>query len=232
MDFIYIGKILFTLLFGIFLGAVSTIPVGAVQLQVIKRSMGGHLRAAILTAAGSVTSDMIYGILTLFGFGYFLAKKGVQIGIYVFGIIVLSYLLVKMYRERHDMLHKEPHVITYRGRVSFLEGFTLAISNPGMVVWWVIGYRFYLDLNLFSPVTAGIKVLFIAAACIGLGGYLMVISLIINRVKKSFSGRFLYRANMFIIVVLVFVVIYFIIKFLCLIFGWNPAIVSAVFQGC
>lgn len=228
MDIIYIAKLLGTLLFGVFLGAVSTIPVGAVQLQVIKRSLGGHLRAAVLTAAGSVTSDMIYGILTLFGFGYFLAKREVQIGIYIFGILVLGVLLVKMYRERHDMTHKEPHVIEYHGRISFFEGFTLAISNPGMVVWWVIGYRFYLDLNLFNPVTAGVKVLFIAAACIGLGGYLIVISLIVNRVKKSFSERFLYRANMFIITVLAFLVLYFIVKFLCLIFNWNLSFISGM----
>ncbi len=228
MDIIYIGKLFGTLFFGIFLGAVSTIPVGAVQLRVIKRSLGGHLRAAVLTAAGSVTSDMILGILTLFGFGYFLAKKEVQIGIYIFGILVLTFLLMKMYRERHDMTHKEPHVIEYHGRISYLEGFTLAISNPGMIVWWVIGYRFFLDLNLFNPVTAGIKILFIASACIGLGGYLIVISVIVNRVKKSFSENFLFGANMFIIAVLGFLVLYFIVKLLCLVFNFDLGIVSGM----
>ena len=226
MDYIYIAKLAGTVVFGIFLGAVSTIPVGAVQLQVIKKSLKRHLRAAMLTAGGSVTSDAIYGILTLFGFGYFLATKEVQIGIYIFGIIVLSVLLVKMFRERHDMTHQEPHVIEYHGRISFLEGFTLAISNPGMIVWWVIGYRFYLDLNLFATVTTGIKILFITSACFGLGGYLLVISLIITRVKKSFSDNFLFRANMFITMVLGFLVIYFIIKLLCLIFNWQIGIVD------
>lgn len=228
MDYTYILKLTATAAFGIFLGAVSTIPVGAVQLQVIKRSLRGHMKSALLTAAGSVTSDLIYGILTLFGFGYFLIKKEVQIGIYIFGIVVLSILLVKMYLERHDLTHQEPHVIEYHGRISFLEGFTLAISNPGMVVWWIIGYRFYLDLNLFADITTGIKILFIAAACIGLGGYLLVISLIVNRVKKSFPDRFLFRANMFIITVLSFLVLYFIVKLLCLIFNWNIGIVSGM----
>jgi len=222
MDYIYILKIIGTILFGIFLGAVSTIPVGAVQLQVIKKAINGHLRPAILTALGSVTSVLIYGVLALFGFGYFLVRRDFQLVVYTLGIIVLSFLVIKMYRERHDMIHQEEtQVVKYRGRVSFLSGFTIAITNPGMVIWWVIGYRFFLDLNFFEQVSTGIKALFILSGCAGLGGYLIFISLFVHRVKKSFSSRFLFIANMFIVILLGIMVIYFIAKLVSLIFNLN-----------
>ena len=65
MEGIFLYKIILTILFGMLLGLVSSIPVGAVQLEVIKKTINGHIKPAIAIACGSATSDFIYGILTL-----------------------------------------------------------------------------------------------------------------------------------------------------------------------
>ena len=228
MDYIYILKLIGTAFGGILLGAISTIPIGAVQLQVIKKALSGHVRAAVLTACGSATSDFIYGILTLFGFSYLLRSLEMQVVTYSFGILVLAFILIKMYRERHVMVHQPDRPVMYHGRMSFFSGFTIAISNPGMVVWWILWYRFFLDLHLFDPVTAGIKLLFIISGCVGLGGYLIFISLFVNKMKKSFSDTVLYRANMFIISLLGILIIFFVVKLVSAIFNFDIGIGSGI----
>jgi threonine/homoserine/homoserine lactone efflux protein len=214
MEIIYILKLLATILFGAFLGAFSMIPVGAVQLQVIKKSIRGHLRAAIMTALGSATSDFIYGLLILYGFGGFMMKKNFQIIVYSAGIIVLTIALLRIYPERRHLVHQD-QTPKYHGRISFLSGFSLAITNPGMIIWWLLGYHLFLNLGLFEDPSVAIRALFLVSVCAGLGGYLIIVSLIVYRIKKSFSEKILYRANMFIIFLMSFLILYFIFKLVC-----------------
>jgi threonine/homoserine/homoserine lactone efflux protein len=75
MDLYYLLKLALTVLFGLALGAISSIPVGAVQLVVIKKALNHQIKPAIAVACGSMTSDFIYGALTLFGFGSFLHNR-------------------------------------------------------------------------------------------------------------------------------------------------------------
>ena len=216
MESYFIGKIVLTVIYGMVLGLISSIPVGAVQLEVIKKSINGHIKPAIATAAGSASSDLLYGFLTLFGFGSFLMHKDCQIAIYSLGIVILSFLLYKSIRERHYMEYKESRV-EYRKRLSFLTGFSIAISNPGMIIWWIVGFKLYLDLGIFEHVTAGIKTIFIISGCMGLGGYLVLIASILHRVQKGLSEKFLYRANTVLIFLLFILIGYFSVKLVCMI---------------
>lgn len=204
-------KLFLTALFGIVLGFLSSIPVGAVQLEVIKKTINGHLKPAIATACGSATSDLLYGILALFGFGYFLLDKDFQVAIYSIGIAVLLFLVFKSYKERAYMLQQDKPIV-YRKRLSFLTGFTIAISNPGMIIWWFVGFKLFHDFNLFEEITPGIKALFVFSGAFGLGMYLTLVALLLHKFQKSFSERFLYRANTFLMGVLLVLISYFVYK--------------------
>ena len=211
MDCVFIGKILITMLFGLMLGFLSSIPVGAVQLEVIKKTINGHTKPAIVTALGSASSDLLYGMLTLFGFGNWLLHKDFQIFIYIMGIIVLSYLMLKSYQERDYMLHEEKK-IRYNKRLSFVTGFTIAVTNPGMIIWWFIGFRLFADLGLFAEITIPVRFCFVLSGAMGLAFYLIIEALILHRFKKSFSEKFLYKANTFLMFILGFLTLYFIYK--------------------
>lgn len=215
MEGLLLCKILLTILFGMLLGLVSSIPVGAVQLEVIKKSINGHIKPAIATACGSATSDLIYGILTLYGFGHFIMNRQFQAGIYFLGILVLSFLLYRALRERKYMLQHD-HGVKYKKRLSFLSGFTIAITNPGMIIWWLIGFKIYVDLGLFAEVGPAIRAIFILSGCLGLGGYLILMAFFLHRVKKTISERFLFRTNVFLMVLLAGIIMYFIYKLVTL----------------
>ncbi len=220
MNFIFILKLLGTVCFGTLLGFVSSIPVGAVQLEVIKKTINGHTKPAIATAAGSATSDLMYGILALFGFGHFLLMKDFQIAIYSLGIAVLSFLVYKSFREREYMMHSECQVV-YKKRLSFLTGFTISVSNPGMIIWWFVGFKLFLDLKMFDVVTIPVKLLFVFSGAFGLGLYLTLEALILHKFQKSFSERFLFRANMVLMSILAVLILYFIFKLSGIILGFN-----------
>ncbi len=216
MDYIYILKLLATVLFGIILGFLTSIPVGAVQLEVIKKTINGHKKPAIVTAMGSALSDFLYGMLALFGFGHYLMHKDFQVLIYSLGIIVLSYLVYKSYQERKYMLHEESQ-ISYGKRLSFVTGFTIAITNPGMIIWWFVGFKLFADLNMFTEMTPAIKTLFVFSGASGLALYLILEAIILHRFQKSFSEKFLYRANIFLMVILALLISYFTVKLFALI---------------
>lgn len=205
----YTVHVLLLIGFGLVVGFISAIPIGAVQLEVMKKAINGHLKPAILVAFGSVTSDFIYGVLILFGFGFFLHYPKVQILTYSLGIIVIIALLYRSYREYKHIPPRINTHITYDKKTSYLTGFTIAITNPSIVVWWVISYKLLLDLSLFETMTIPLKAAFLIACCSGLAGYLILIALIMNRWQESISTRVLDRMNVAIMVLLVFVVIYF-----------------------
>lgn len=220
MDYIYIIKLLVTILFGTVVGFLTSIPVGAVQLEVIKKTINGHKKPAIATAMGSALSDLLYGMLALFGFGDYLLHKDFQLCIYSLGIVVLSYLIFKSYGERNYMLHEEKRIV-YRKRLSFLTGFTIAFTNPGMIIWWFIGYKLFTDLKMFSVIGPAIKILFVLSGVSGLALYLILEAVILHRYQKTFSEKFLYRANIILMIVLAFLIIYFVLKLISLILNLN-----------
>ncbi|HNX23274.1 MAG TPA: LysE family transporter [Spirochaetota bacterium] len=220
MEYIFVPKLFATVIFGTVLGFLSSIPVGAVQLEVIKKTINGHKKPAIATAMGSALSDLLYGMLALFGFGDYLLHKDFQVCIYSLGIVVLSYLVYKSFREREYMLHKENR-IKYGKRLSFITGFTIAITNPGMIIWWFIGFKLFADLNMFVTMTLPIKALFVFSGAFGLALYLTLVAVLLHRYKKSFSEKFLYKANTFLMGILAVLITYFIVKLVSLIFNIN-----------
>jgi threonine/homoserine/homoserine lactone efflux protein len=223
MEYPYLLQLFATIIFGLVLGFLSSMPVGAVQLEVIKKTINGHKKPAIATAMGSVVSDLIYGLLVLFGLGKFLLDKDFQLFIYSLGIVVLSYLLFRTFKDKSYIL-QEDNPVRYKKRYSFLTGFTIAVTNPGVIIWWIVGFKLFADLVTFTEITNTVKGLFVFSCAFGLAVYLILIVLIINRYQESFSERFLHRAHNFFIVILFLLIMYFIIKLLSLIFGFGLSI--------
>lgn len=205
--------------FGLVLGFLSAIPVGAVQLEVAKKAMNGQIFHAIAVAIGSATSDFIYGMLTLFGLGGFLLHRKWQIFIYLVGIVVLCYLLYRTLREyRHEYDPAESPLV-YKKRLSFLTGLTIAITNPGIIIWWIIGFKLFLDLQLFSVITPSIKMIFVLSGCAGLGGYLICIALLLHRMYKSFPDKWIDRMNIIVMVLFALLIGYFSLKLYSIVFN-------------
>ena len=79
------------------MGFCAAVPVGATQIEIAKRSLNSHLRAAYMVALGSVSSDVMYGFIALFGVAPFLKEK---IVVAVFGLVatIILWLLAKPFK--------------------------------------------------------------------------------------------------------------------------------------
>lgn len=198
--------------YGLVLGFLSAIPIGAVQLQVVKLSLAGRKRAAIATALGSGTSDLFYGVLTLFGLAPVLHEERFQACFYLLGVAVLTFLLYRSVRDLRRCGTEEDTAIRGEARGGFLLGFTLAVTNPGIVLWWIIGFRVFLDFGLFMEIPPVTLALFVFSGVAGLVGYLGIITAAVSRYRRAVTETALRRLNVAIVLLLAAVIVYFACK--------------------
>ncbi len=225
MNWVIYSKFAVLIGFSMFLGFLSAISVGAVQVDVAKKAINGHLLPALAVAAGSVTSDFIYGTLTLFGIGHFLVLKQSQIIIYSLGILVLSFLLYRSYQEYRHVCHPEDSPLVYKKRFSFLTGFSIAITNPGIIIWWIIGFKLFIDLSVFTEITPSIKMLFMSEMRRA-GGYLIFIAHVLHRMGKAFPEKYINRMQWGLMVLLVVLIGYFGWQLFSIAFNYTQPVLS------
>jgi threonine/homoserine/homoserine lactone efflux protein len=174
--------LLFSLAFAT--GFVAAIPVGGSQIEMAKRVLAGERLAGLMVVLGSVTSDMVYGIVALFGIAPFMEIRWVLGTFMALGAVllwVLAWLTLKESTAPRDSWSGRQ---TMNGkRRSFATGFSLAFSNPPMIMTWLLGVTLARQLGLAEPFTAFAKSAFIAGGALGLGGYLGVLGVIIHRIK-------------------------------------------------
>lgn len=169
------------------LGFVTAIPLGGSQIEVARRALGGHLRAAVIVAMGSASSDVVYGSVALFGIAPFLSRPGVVAWFYLAGgglLLALVYYSFRQSRSLHAVDLSHPFL--RRGRYSYVIGFVLAFSNPQMILTWLIGKGIAEQLGVVQAFTPGVSVLFVAAGGLGLMSYLAVLAIALGRLKHFF----------------------------------------------
>ncbi len=207
-----------TALCGVFTGFISAIPVGAVQVEVIRKSLRGHYRAALLTALGSASSDLLYGVLVLFGLSPLLLSPRFQVCFYFLGAAVLCLLLWRSLIDHSKLEGREKGAP--RHRYAFMTGFTLAIANPSIVAWWILSFRLFLDLGLFETATPAVRLVFILSGAAGLGGYLTLLAAVIHRIHRNIPDAWFRRMNRALIAIYAALAVYFIWKAVDSVPGW------------
>jgi threonine/homoserine/homoserine lactone efflux protein len=196
-----------------FMGFFTAIPIGATQIEIAKRSLHNQLPAALMVVLGSVSSDVMYGFIALFGVAPFL-KNEIVIAIFeLVGAVILWILAFFTFKEV-----AKPHIMDFtrsvlkNRRLSFITGFSLAITNPMMVFWWLIGVQVVRDLSLVNTFTPAISVSFLFFGGLGLASYLTVLAMVVHWVKRFLSNRVMRRIYFVLGLVLVILSFYFLIS--------------------
>ena len=192
------------------MGFMTAIPIGATQIEIAKRSLNNHRRAAYMVAIGSVCSDMMYGFIALFGVAPFLRNKTV---IAVFGLaatLILWLLAYFTFRfgTKSNMLDMTHSSIKSK-RLSFVTGFSLAATNPMMIFWWLIGMKIIKDLNLVTEFTSDTNLIFLLVGALGLATYLFTLTNILHWAKKFISNEMMKKVNFGLGFILIFLSFYF-----------------------
>ncbi len=192
------------------LGFLTAIPIGATQIEIAKRSLNNHLRAAYMVAFGSVSSDMMYGVIALFGVAPFLKSETV---LAIFGLVataILWLLAFFTFRDgRKANMLELTHATLKSKKVSYFTGFSLAVTNPMMIVWWLIGVKIIKDLGLVTDFDVNASLMFLASGAIGLASYLLTLANALHWAKKFISNEMMRKVNYGLGVVLVVLSFYF-----------------------
>lgn len=192
------------------MGFTAAIPIGATQIEIAKRSFNNHLRAAYMVVAGSVTSDLLYGCIAMFGIAPFLKSKVV---IAVFGLIATLILWLLAYFTFRDAKKSNifdlEHSILKSKRISFVTGFSLAVTNPMMIFWWLIGVRIIKDLGLIVDFNLDNSLLFLFVGGFGLASYLSILTNVLHWAKKFISNEMIKKVYYILGAVLILLSFYF-----------------------
>ena len=200
------------------MGFAAAIPVGATQLEIARRSLNGFPSSAVVLVAGSVISDAMYGVIALFGIAPFLQSPNVTI---IFGfvntgiLIVLGFWALAESRKkiREDVKSKK---ILKKKNVAFITGFSLAVTNPIMIYWWLMGHRFLSDFNLIEWGKNPSTIVFLAAGSLGIGSYLILLTFGVYKIKKFFSFSTIKKITAYFGISLFLFAAYFLFKSLAL----------------
>jgi len=200
--------LLFLLAWG--LGFVAAIPVGPSQIEMAKRAISGHLWAAAMVVAGSVSSDLVYGSIALFGIAPILETPWVLACFNALGVFVLwtlAFLTLRESRKPHD-LSLVNHSFRSK-RWAWVTGFSVASTNPPIILSWLIGVALAKRLGLATPFPSSAKTLFIAGGVLGMASYLALLGTVLYRLKHFVPMKALGRVYSWLGVTLFVLSFYF-----------------------
>jgi threonine/homoserine/homoserine lactone efflux protein len=218
-------KRLFLFLLAASLGFVAAIPIGGSQIEAAKRAIHGHLRAAWMVVLGSVSSDIIYGVIALFGVAPFLDIPWVMAAFSAVGAVVLWILAYMTIRES-----KKPHQVRLNmsslksKRRAYVTGFSLAVTNPPMILTWLYGVALAKHLGLANPFTMQDKAIFIAGGALGLGAYLGGLSLVMFRIKRFIPLKLIGKVYGWLGIGLFVLSLFFVYNFIRIVMKMGPAV--------
>jgi len=185
-----INNILFVL--GAYImGFIAAIPIGASQLEIAKRALNGYVYSALMIAVGTTISDAMYGIIAFFGIAPFL-KEPIVIAIFrlINSIILITLGIWAIYgsnsKIKNNILSQE---LLKKKNIAFITGFSLALTNPMIMLWWLIGLHFLISIGLIEQDNTFSTIIFLIAGVAGIASYHILLTLSIYKSKKFFSEK-------------------------------------------
>jgi threonine/homoserine/homoserine lactone efflux protein len=193
------------------MGCIAAVPAGPVQIEVVRRSVNGHLRSSFLVIFGAFLVDLLYGIIACFGIAPIIEEKRIMVIFWLIGggILIILGILILRHSLRTGEFDNAPSYLR-RKRWGFASGISLSITNPALILWWLAGLRIFQDTGLIQDFTPFIAVSFLAACGLGLATYLVVMSLFLSWAKRFISLNKIRQLNMVCAICLFLIAGYFI----------------------
>lgn len=171
------------------MGFLAAIPIGATQIEIAKRFINGYTFSAIMIVAGAVISDFTYGVIALFGIAPFLQNPQSIAMFSVINSIVLIILGIFTIRQSstksgEKQLSKD---ILPKKHLAFITGFLLAVTNPLMIYWWLLGSHFLGSVYRIQRYDTSIIFLLLISGTLGIGSYPMTMLFGLHKTKRFFS---------------------------------------------
>ncbi|HEY5535648.1 MAG TPA: LysE family transporter [Ignavibacteria bacterium] len=206
-----LNSILFVL--GAFvMGFFAAIPIGASQIEIAKRALNGYIYSALMIAAGTTLSDTMYGIIAFFGIAPFLNEP---IVIAIFRLINSIILIILGIWAIHGSQVKEDkknlsQELLKKKKIAFITGFSLALTNPMIMLWWLIGLHFFISVGIIEQNNIYYTIIFLFSGAVGIASYQILLAFSVYKSKKFFSEKGVRRLTAILGCILLGIAVYFI----------------------
>ena len=135
--------------FGVALGLSIAAPPGPVNATIARDTVSKSRLAGMLVGSGAMTADAIFLVLTLVLAGLVVLSGTLQGTIFLLGagiLFVMSFLTIRSFRKREDVLKEETSATI---KWSYVAGLVIGITNPYQIFWWLtVGLSL---INEFGP---------------------------------------------------------------------------------
>jgi len=197
------------------IGFITAIPLGATQIEIAKRALRGYMPQAFMIAAGSAASDIMYGLIAMFGIAPFLRDTRVMTAFWLISWALLLALGVYtlLHHSRHIKINQSEKSLGST-RLALLLGFSLAATNSPIMLWWLLYAEIIKKLGILSAFTARTSVIFVVSGGLGIASYLVLLSFILKRVGKFISKKTEAAINISLGAVLLLLSVYPLVKIL------------------
>ncbi len=212
-------KIVLLILFAYFMGFITAIPIGATQIEIVKRAIKGYIYPALMIAAASATSDFIYGIIAFFGITPFLHNKDFMSLLLMLGCVFLIVLSIFTLKKNTKQYTKKYENFLNNKKISFFVGFLLAITNPPIIFWWIAEIQLAKEFGVYQNFGAVSYVIFLLFGWLGLFSYLSIMTFFVYKLKHFISEKTEKKINFLLSIVLIIITIYFFLRFVYILKG-------------
>ncbi len=166
----------------ILLGLSLAAPIGPVNVEIIKAGLRKGFMPAFLIGLGAMTADSTYLLLTYFGFTKFLTIPLMHTIISIIGMLILGHLGLMSIKEAFS---KKTLSTRHRPPAHFFRtGFSIAISSPMTIVWWVGVFG-----SLVATTSKALSLLNCSAIILGAGIWVTSVSLLLHWGKRFVNER-------------------------------------------
>ena len=218
-----------TMLTGVLVGILITVPLGPTSLYVAHRTLEGETRRGILVAAGAVIVDVFYCLIITMGLisliHPYLQNPVVQsvFSIFLVGYGVKLLWFRKKQREGEDGVDEEDEVeeaeeeaerTVSRFRLSkehyggVLIGISMTLANPTLFFSWVALLSFVTAHGLLVDSTLH-KLLFSGSVGLGSMMWFLALALFVRSRRHIISQNFIHRASFVTALVIIGFGVYF-----------------------
>ncbi len=193
------------------MGFLEAVPIGATQLEIARRCLGGFFSSALMIMVGAVLSDAMYGAVALWGIAPFLQDPTIIPYFWFVGGAATAIIGVWAIRESqpHLVPAGRSDLLLKSHKVAFITGFSLAITNPFMIAYWLIGAHLLRNFGIIDTSKNSDLILFLIAGSLGIGSYALALATGVYRVKHFFSEKTIRRITFIFGLVLLAMASYF-----------------------
>lgn len=179
-------QILEILLMGILLGWGAAIPIGPINLEMIRRNLNFGTKFSLLFGFGACSADLLYLVLLSYGVLSLLTYPLVLKIIGILGALILIYFAYGALTAKPSQALESSTPVTSSISGNYLSGLLLTLSNPLTILFWASISSQVVTLTVSHP-----HATFFAATGVLMGtiSWVIALNLFVHFTKHKISNR-------------------------------------------